>query len=103
MPTIQLPPNYPKANAVIKPSNRNLSKVQQAVNAMYKTAHKAAILSMGGVTLVAALIYGAIQALGSASSIFMVMMKMQQMMSQMGQVMSQKQHDAMLAIIANMT
>jgi hypothetical protein len=30
-------------------------------------------------------------------------MKMQQMMSQMGQVMSQKQHDAMLAIIANMT
>ena len=102
---IQLPPNYPKAHSVIKPANRSLSKAQQAVNAVNQTAHKAAILSLGGVAAVAALIWGAMQALGNAASIFLMMMKMQQlmmqqMMQQMQSGMTQTQFSALLAIVS---
>ncbi len=92
-----MPINYPNANAAIPPSNRTYSKILKATQDVYKTAHKAAIITLGGVMAVASAIYNALCALPFAT-VFTLMTKMMQAMS----AMSQAQFNAELAIVAKL-
>jgi len=92
-----MPINYPNAGAGIPPTNRTYAKILKATQDVHKTAHKAAIITMGGVVAVASAIYNALCAL-SSPTIFTTMMKMMQMMS----TMSQSQFNAQLAIVGKL-
>ena len=96
MPSV---PTYPKSHAVIKASKRNYNAVLAAVQAVNQT--KAAVIAtMGGILVVAGLVWGAICALaGQLCTIAAVMMKMRNMAVQ--QFMS-KYDDAAYAILANL-
>jgi hypothetical protein len=93
--------SYPKSNALIKTSKRNPQSVLAAVNAVNQTAHKTAIVLMGGVAAVSAAIYGAIIAISaSACTIMAVMSNLFLHMMQWMQLMTQQ--DAIYAILVKL-
>lgn len=92
-----MPINYPNAGAAIPPTNRTYSKILKAAKVVNKTAHKPAILTMGGVMTVASTIYNVLCTMASPT-IFTAMMKMLQMMH----TESQAEFNAQLAILAKL-
>jgi hypothetical protein len=96
-----IPNNYPYGGATIPPTNRTYSKVVKATNDVHKTQHKAAIIAMGGVEAVASAIWAVLNA-NPFATIFLLMLKMQQMMWNQQKTFNQKHSDATLAIIDKM-
>lgn len=94
-----MPINFSNSGSQIPQVNRTYSKVLKATKDVHKTAHKAAIISMGGVMTVASLIFNTLHAMASFSQ--QVSFELQAVMSKIGQTvnLTQKKYDAVAEII----
>jgi len=91
---------YPNSGATIPGSKKNFNAVKQAVNAVYATSRKTAIIAMGGPQAVALAVTAAITAVTGACTLLAVMMQMMMMMQAM--MMTQSKCDAVHAILSKL-